>query len=81
LQFKANLGKYFTRPYRKKKSQKRAGGVVQDVEPEFKPQYHQKKKKKNLNEHTTLTQIYILYTQFQNGLMLAQEHWLQWCLK
>jgi hypothetical protein len=25
-------------------SQKRAGGVAQDVGPEFKPQYHQKKK-------------------------------------
>jgi hypothetical protein len=29
------------RPYlEKKKSQKRAGGVIQGVSPEFKPQYH-----------------------------------------
>jgi hypothetical protein len=26
---------------------KGAGGVAEDVEPEFKPQYHKKKKKKN----------------------------------
>jgi hypothetical protein len=30
----------------KNPSQKRAGGVVQGVGPEFKPQYHKKKKKK-----------------------------------
>jgi hypothetical protein len=30
-------------PILKKPSQKRAGGVVQGVGPEFKPQYHQKK--------------------------------------
>jgi hypothetical protein len=29
----------------KNPSQKRAGGVAQDVGPEFKPQYHKKKKK------------------------------------
>jgi hypothetical protein len=28
---------------------KRTGGVVQDVDPEFKPQYHQKKKKSSIN--------------------------------
>jgi hypothetical protein len=28
---------------KKKKSQKRAGGVAQGVGPEFKPQYHKKK--------------------------------------
>jgi hypothetical protein len=32
---------------KKLKSQKRAGGVVQDVGPEFKPQYHKKKYKSN----------------------------------
>jgi hypothetical protein len=31
----------------KNPSQKRAGGVVQGVGSEFKPQYHQKKKKKS----------------------------------
>jgi hypothetical protein len=30
-----------------KKSQKRAGGVTEGVDPEFKPQYHKKKKKQN----------------------------------
>jgi hypothetical protein len=30
----------------KNPSQKKVGGVVQGVGPEFKPQYHQKKKKK-----------------------------------
>jgi hypothetical protein len=39
------------RPYvgekkKKKTSQKRTGEVAQDVGPEFKPQYHKKKKKK-----------------------------------
>jgi hypothetical protein len=35
------------RPYLKKNpSQKRAGGVVQGVDPEFKPQYYKKKKKR-----------------------------------
>jgi hypothetical protein len=35
------------RPYLKKTpSQKRAGGVAQGVGPEFKPQYHKKKKVK-----------------------------------
>jgi hypothetical protein len=33
------------RPYLEKKpSQKRAGGVAQGVDPEFKPQYHKNKK-------------------------------------
>jgi ribosomal protein L44E len=31
-------------------SQKRAGGVAQDVDSEFKPQYHKKKKKKKKQE-------------------------------
>jgi hypothetical protein len=39
-------------------SQKRAGGVAQGVGPEFKPQHHQKKKKKTRipsykNKHKT----------------------------
>jgi hypothetical protein len=34
------------RPYLKKPSQKRAGGVAQGKGPEFKPQYRKKKKKK-----------------------------------
>jgi hypothetical protein len=41
--------KSFVRPYLKKKPlQKRAGEVAQGgVNPEFKPQYHKKKKKKS----------------------------------
>jgi hypothetical protein len=35
-------------PYLEKKpSQKRTGGVAQSVNPEFKPQYHKKRKKEN----------------------------------
>jgi hypothetical protein len=44
--FKASLGKQFVRPYLKKPFTKRAGSVAQGAGPEFKPQYHQKKKKK-----------------------------------
>jgi hypothetical protein len=39
------------RPYHKK----RAGGVAQDVGPEFKPQYHPKKKKTTTGQMTRLT--------------------------
>jgi hypothetical protein len=46
LQFEASLGKYFSRPYLKKTHHKRAGRVAQGEGPEFKPQYHQKKKPK-----------------------------------
>jgi hypothetical protein len=35
-------------PVLKNPSQKRAGGMAEGVGPEFKPQYHQKKKKKSL---------------------------------
>jgi hypothetical protein len=35
-----------TLPQKKKKSQKRAGRVAQGVGPEFKLQYHKKKRKK-----------------------------------
>jgi hypothetical protein len=35
----------------KNPSQKWAGGVVQGVVPEFKPQYHKKKKKEGTNTH------------------------------
>jgi hypothetical protein len=40
------------RPYLEKKnlSQKRAGKVAQGVGPEFKPQYHKKKKKKRFGK-------------------------------
>jgi hypothetical protein len=38
---------------KKKKSQKRAGGVSQGVCPEFKPQYHQKKKTSTWGGHET----------------------------
>jgi hypothetical protein len=42
-QFKASPGKYFLQPYLEKNaSQKRAGGVAQGVDPEFKHQYCKK---------------------------------------
>jgi hypothetical protein len=44
------MGKQFMNPYLKntqyKKKKKRAGRMDQDIGPEFKPQYCQKKKKK-----------------------------------
>jgi hypothetical protein len=43
---KPTSDKQFRRPYlKKKKSQKRAGGVAQGVGPEFKPQHHTHTKK------------------------------------
>jgi hypothetical protein len=47
--FKASLGTNSSaRPYLKKTLHKnKAGGVVQGEGPEFKPQYHKKKRKKN----------------------------------
>jgi hypothetical protein len=40
------------RPYLKKPSQKRTGGVPQGKGTEFKPQYNKKKKKKQRNKET-----------------------------
>jgi aspartyl aminopeptidase len=40
------------RPYLKKKSQKRAGGVAEGVGPEFKSQYHTQKNPSLNNEYT-----------------------------
>jgi hypothetical protein len=48
LRFKVSLGKQFSRPYLDKTRHKnRAGGLAQGEGPEFKPQYHKKKKKKD----------------------------------
>jgi hypothetical protein len=51
LLFEASLGKYFMKPYlkntqhtKKKKNGGETGGVAQGIGPEFKLQYHQKKK-------------------------------------
>jgi predicted AAA+ superfamily ATPase len=46
--------------WKKKKNlpQKRAGGVVQGASPEFKPQYHKKKKKKNWGQLLTTYPIH-----------------------
>jgi hypothetical protein len=60
LQFEANPGKLFKRPYfgGKKKTlhKKKAGGVAQGVGPEFKPQYQKKNKnpEKCICTHTDL---------------------------
>jgi hypothetical protein len=45
LRSKPALGKQISRPYPKKPSQIKAGGVAHSVGPEFKPQCHKKKKK------------------------------------
>jgi hypothetical protein len=45
----------------KKLSQKRAGGEAQGVVPEFKPQYHQKKKKNCIFIRKLLGIPYITY--------------------
>jgi hypothetical protein len=53
-QLEASLGKQYSSLYLKKPiTQKRAGGVAHGVGPEFKPQYHQKKKKKKLKPQFT----------------------------
>jgi hypothetical protein len=44
LQFKASVGKWFTRPYLENTHhKKRVVGVAQGIGPEFKPQYHKNK--------------------------------------
>jgi hypothetical protein len=51
------------RPYLRKKknpSQEKAGGLAQGVGPEFKPQYHKKKKKKEINQMGLLMSPFIL---------------------
>jgi hypothetical protein len=48
-------------PILKNPSQKRIGGVTQGVGPEFKPQYHPKKKKKVIVE---------ISKQFKEGFLL-----------
>jgi hypothetical protein len=51
LQFEVSRGKQFESPYLEKtQHKKRVGGVVQGVGPEFKPQYHKKKKEKRKKE-------------------------------
>jgi hypothetical protein len=43
------------RPYLEKNlTQKRSGGVAQDIGPEFKPQFHKKEKKKILKTNNTI---------------------------
>jgi hypothetical protein len=44
LRFKASLGNSSCKPHLKNPSQKRAGGVAQGADPEFKSQYYQKKR-------------------------------------
>jgi hypothetical protein len=49
-------GRKFKRFYLEKKlSQKRAGGVAQNVDPEFKPQYCKKTKKERKNSGETIS--------------------------
>jgi hypothetical protein len=53
------LGKKFERPsletpFTKKKKKNRAGGVAKSIGPEFKPEYHKKKKS---HIYSTLTSV------------------------
>jgi hypothetical protein len=50
LRFEANPGKIIRETLSQKKThQKKGGGVAQGAGPEFKPQYHKKKKKEQGN--------------------------------
>jgi hypothetical protein len=42
----------------KNPSQKRAGGVTQGIDPEFKPQYHKKKRNELYETKTLLSSLY-----------------------
>jgi hypothetical protein len=53
------------RPYLKKAHNERLGGVIQHVGPEFKPQYH--KKKKVLD-----TEVYFLNVVLQKKMTLRK---------
>jgi hypothetical protein len=55
-------------PILKKPSQKRAGGVAQGVDPEFKPQHHKKKKKKNLSRALTTQKHKTTLLKMDKGL-------------
>jgi hypothetical protein len=52
-------------PISKKPSQKRAGGVAQDESPEFKSQYH-KKKKKQTYKGMRIVFVSVWYTNLSN---------------
>jgi hypothetical protein len=55
------------RPYFEKNlSQKRAGGVAQGMGPEFKPQYHKKKKKKSGSKFMFLISYYSISVVYLN---------------
>jgi hypothetical protein len=58
--FEASLGKQFTRPYLKKPSQKKAGGVNEGVALSLDPSITKEKKKKKRNQ-TIVTQGYSAY--------------------
>jgi hypothetical protein len=53
---KSAQAKSLQNPILKNPSQKKAGGVAQGVDPDFKPKYHKKKKKKKpstqLDDHS-----------------------------
>jgi hypothetical protein len=51
LRFKASLGQIVHETLSQKNpSQKRAGGVAQGVDPQFKPQYHKKREREKERE-------------------------------
>jgi hypothetical protein len=69
LQFEANPSKELlkTNPSQKNPSQKRAGGVSQSVDPEFKPQYWQKKKKEGNSLHIDSFFLFLAFKLWQAG--------------
>jgi hypothetical protein len=65
LWLKASPGKQF--PISEETpSQKRAGGVAQDVGCEIKPQYHKKKKKKKKNTFFLIDNLSVLVIIFED---------------
>jgi hypothetical protein len=54
----------------KNPSQKRAGGMAQGVGPEFKSQYHKKKKRLNLHLKNCYKMLDI-YTEYENILSIS----------
>jgi hypothetical protein len=56
--FEASPGNSLQNPILKNPSQKRTGGVVQGVGPEFKPQQCKKKKKKKKQVKTVLENVH-----------------------
>jgi hypothetical protein len=60
----------------KNPSQKRAGEVAQGLGPEFKPQYHKKKKKRNVKHYQLNLEFFLFFFLEIFTLYLLKELWL-----